>query len=155
MSESEAGRDLVYIDHSVHEAYKRMTGGNDPESMPFRHMKDVFMWAMALGYKNGLRQPLNKKKAGVFRWAQFSPQVDIPFIKAVALLASQDVHVLLNREQLLTIAEEYANAGIHQLNAHLSDGSGQLLWKLVEVWNSSLATARSSRNDEHKATMEG
>lgn len=136
MKEQTESRDMVYIEESVHDIYKRLTEGNDPVSVPFRQMKDVFMWAMALGYKNGLRQPLYKKKTGVFRWAQFSPQVDIPFIKAVALLASKDVHVLLNREQLLTIAEEYANAGIHQLNAHISEGGVQPLWKLVEVWNS-------------------
>lgn len=135
MSESREVRDLVYIDNSVHEAYKRLTDGNDPESVPFRQMKDVFMWAMALGYISGSRQPLNKKKTGVFRWAQFSPQLDIPFIKAVALVTNEDVNVLLNREELLTIAEEYANAGIHQLTARLSEGSGQPLWKLVEVWN--------------------
>jgi len=36
---------------------------------------------------------------------------------------------------ILTIAEEYAHAGIYDLKAHLLDERGQPLWNLVDLIN--------------------
>jgi dnd system-associated protein 4 len=133
MNETAISRDTVAIDEAVHEIYKQLTEGNDPVNVPFRTMKDVFMWAASLGYRRGERRPLTGKRVTIFRWAQFSPQVDIPLLKALAIADSGDVNVLLSQDEILTIAEEYANAGIHELRARVLDEYGQPLWNLVNL----------------------
>ncbi|MGZ8570848.1 MAG: hypothetical protein ACXWW5_01315, partial [Actinomycetota bacterium] len=88
MSEVEISRDTVAIDESAHEIYKQLTDGSDPVGVPFRTMKDVFMWATCLGCKRGERRVLSGRRVTIFRWAQFSPQTDIPLLKAIALADS-------------------------------------------------------------------
>ncbi|HYV07814.1 MAG TPA: hypothetical protein VFB82_24695 [Blastocatellia bacterium] len=136
MNEMLPTRDTVVIDEGMHEVYKRLTEGTDPVSVPFRTMKDVFMYAAALGYQLGEPRRLTGKRLTIFRWAQFTPQTDIPLLKAVAIASSGDVNVLRSEEQVLSIAEEYANAGIHELRRRLLDEQGQPLWNLVEVTDS-------------------
>jgi dnd system-associated protein 4 len=133
MTESDTSRDTVAIDESVHEIYKQLTEGSDPVSVPFRTMKDVFMWAAFLGYRKSGRRSLTGKRITIFRWAQFIEQVDIPLLKALAIADQSGVEVILNQNDILTIAEEYANAGIHELRASVLDEPGQPLWNLVRI----------------------
>ncbi len=130
---NEEPRDTVSIDDSVHNIYKRLTEGNDPVDVPFPTMKDVFMWAASLGYQRGERKPIRGKRTTIFRWAQFSPQTDIPLIKALAIADSGDVDVLMSQEDVLTAMEEYANAGIIALESRLSNANDQNLWNLVDL----------------------
>ena len=131
MNEERIVRDTVSIDDSVHDIYKRLTGGNDPVDVPFQTMKDVFMWAASLGYQRGERKPIRGKRTTIFRWAQFSSQTDIPLIKAMAIADSGDVDVLMRQEDVLTAVEEYANAGIISMESRLLNANGQNLWNLV------------------------
>lgn len=133
MTEKAIGRDTVNIDESVHDIYKQLTEGSDPVGVPFRTMKDVFMWAAWFGYRLGERRPLDGKRMTIFRWAQFTPQTDIPLLKALAITDSGDVSALLNQDGILTIAEEYANTGVHELRTSVLDEYGQPLWNLVAL----------------------
>src|SRR5260370_25375815 len=133
MIDNATSRDTVAIDETVHEIYKQLTEGNDIASVPFRTMKDVFMWAISLGYQQGKRRPLSGKKVTIFRWAQFSPQVDIPLLKALTIVDSGNVNVLLSQDEIMTIAEEYANAGIYELRVNVLDQYGHPLWNLVSL----------------------
>lgn len=126
-------RDTVTIDESVHYIYKELTDGTDPVTVPFKTMKDVFMWAASLGYKRGERRPIAGKKLTIFRWAQFSSQTDIPVVKAISLADGDNINVLLSQDELLNVVEEYANAGIHDLRARLFDEHGQPLYNLIEL----------------------
>lgn len=136
MTETTTGRDTVVIDESVHDIYRQLTEGNDPVSVPFRTMKDVFMWAACLGRRLGERRPLTGKRVTIFRWAQFTPQTDIHLLKALAIADSGDVSVLLNQDEILTVVEEYANAGIYEVESSVLDEYGQPLWNLVALLNS-------------------
>lgn len=127
------GRDTVGIENNVHELYKQLTEGKNPKENPFKSMKDVFMWAAVVGYQSGERRPIEGKREVIFRWAQFSPQTDIPLVKALAIASGEEFDVLLDRETILTIAEEYANVGIRELNQVLIDQHGQPLWNLVDL----------------------
>lgn len=133
MSDTSIVRDTVGIDEAVHDIYKQLTEGNDHINTPFRTMKDVFMWAAFLGYKKGERRPLTGKKITIFRWAQFTDQVDVPLLKALALSDTKDVNVLQRQDEILTIAEEYANEGIHELRIRLFEDHSQPLWNLVKI----------------------
>ncbi|MCZ7570916.1 MAG: hypothetical protein M5U01_20395 [Ardenticatenaceae bacterium] len=133
MTEVVGSRDTVAIDETVHEIYRQLTEGTDPISAPFRTMKDVFMWAACLGYRRGERRSLSGKRVTVFRWAQFSPQVDVPLLKALAVADTGDVNVLLRQEDILTIVEEYANSGIYELHVRLLAEYAQPLWNLSNI----------------------
>lgn len=131
MADEVNSRDTVAIDESTHEIYKQLSGENSVLAAPFRTMKDVFLWAVCLGVQLGRRRSLAAKKLAVFRWAQFDSQVDIPLLKAFAIADSSDITVLLRRNDILTIAEEYANAGIYELRDAVLNGADQPLWNLV------------------------
>lgn len=133
MTEDITSRDTIVIEESVHDIYVRLTEGDSIINAPFRTMQDVFMWAVCLGVQQGIRKPLTAKKKTVFRWAQFDPQTDIPLLKAIAIADSGDVNVLLKRNDILIVAEEYANTGIHLLRASLFDEHDQPLWNLVSL----------------------
>lgn len=133
MSEVDAGRDTVAIDEAVHDIYKQLTEGNDLLSVPFRTMKDVFMWAACLGYQRGERRPLAGKRVTVFRWAQFLPQLDVPLLKALAIAECEDTGVLLRQEDIIAIAEEFANCGIYELRSTVLAQQGQPIWNLVSL----------------------
>lgn len=126
-------RDTVFIDETVHEIYKQLTDGSNVLSVPFRTMKDVFMWCFCLGAQQGKKKPLTTKKTMVFRWAQFDQQTDIPLLKAAAIADSEDVGILLKRNDILTVVEEYANAGIYDLRDGVFGEYGQPLWNLVSL----------------------
>lgn len=131
-------RDTVSIDESVHEIYKQMTEGSDPVTVPFRTMKDVFLWAACLGYKNGSRKKLEGKRVTIFRWAQFNQELDIPTVKAIALAEKQEPTVLMDQEKCLEILEEYANGAIQDLHLITLRQGGQPLYQLVEEFNLSV-----------------
>ncbi|MFC1976361.1 hypothetical protein ACFLXQ_08170 [Chloroflexota bacterium] len=133
MTEAAKSRDTVAVDENVHEIYRQLTEGSNPVEVPLCTMKDVFMWAASLGYRRGERRPLTGKRVIIFHWAQFTPQVDIPLLKTLAIADTDDVNVLLSQDEILTIVEEYANAGIHELRASVLDEYGQPLWNLVDL----------------------
>jgi dnd system-associated protein 4 len=125
-------RESVYIEQEVHEHYQRLTEGQKPAQAPFDSMKDLFMWAACLGARRGIRRPLDSKKVKIFGWTQFDLQVDVPLLKAIALVTTGDPQVILRRSDVLTIAEEYANAGIHELVEKIEEHPGDPLWNLLE-----------------------
>ncbi len=154
MSEIPPLREGFVIDESVHEVYRKLakdkdsvatqlddessasrksTRDIDPVSIPFSTMKDVFIWAACIGFQSGRRKPITGKRRLIFRWAQCTPQVDVPILKAIAIAESSDVSVLLNTNEIMTIAEEYANAGIYELRDSVLEGKDLPLWNLVDV----------------------
>ena len=136
MSEAELSRsDRVNIDDSVIQIYKDLTEDPNAEQSPFRTYKDVFTFAACLGYRRGNRRQLPAGKKHTIRKEVFT-ESDFTLLKAIAIAATRDVDVLLQLGDILTIAEEYAHAGIHDLRAHLLDERGHPLWNLVGLINS-------------------
>lgn len=130
-----SGSDRVNVENEMHEVYKEIIerSGQSLENAPFMLMKDVFMWAVALGFQQGQRRALAPGRQQPFRWGQLSQDLDIPALKTVALVDTGDVEVLLHSDQILRIAEEYANAGIRILKQDFIDHPGRLLWSLVDA----------------------
>jgi dnd system-associated protein 4 len=129
------GSDRVSIEDGVHDIYKSLSekSAQNPESAPFLLMKDVFMWAVALGVKSGKRRPLSGIKKEIFRWDQFSQDIDIPSLKTLALAENGDVKILLHEDEILRIAEEFANEGIRIIKGELLDQPAKTLWNLVNL----------------------
>jgi dnd system-associated protein 4 len=129
------GSDRVSIEEDVHDIYKSLSdkSSQNPESAPFLLMKDVFMWAVVLGVRSGKRRPLAGSKREIFRWDQFSQDIDIPSLKVLALADKEDVDILLHNDDILRIAEEFANSGIRILKTELLDQPAKSLWNLVNL----------------------
>lgn len=127
-------RDTINIDESVHEIYKQLTEGNDPVNAPFKTMKDVFLWAACLGYKKADRKQVIGKKITVFRWAQFNSQIDLPILKSLSLSNSVDISSALIQDQIITIAEEYANSGIFDLKELINGKNCSGIFGIVETF---------------------
>lgn len=154
MPETSSQRDGFAIDESTHDIYRKLAKekdiassqaeaeeqntkktikDSDSLSVPFSTMKDVFMWAACIGFQLGMRKEIVGKRRMIFRWAQFSQQTDIPILKAIAIADRGDVSVLLNPNEMMKIAEEYANAGIRELRSIVLEGNDLPLWNLVNM----------------------
>lgn len=120
-------RDSVHIDPTHHELYLQLTTGNEA---PFKTMKDLFMLAASVGSSRGRRVPLSGQRE-IFRWPVFSSQEDIPVLRAMAIAESKGTAILVDQEQLVAIAEEYANAGIEEIRREVADQLGETLENLV------------------------
>ena len=64
---------------------------------------------------------------------QSAQDIDIPALQAIALSETENVEVLLQEDQILRIAEEYANAGIYEIKREIIDQAGETLWNLVSI----------------------
>ncbi len=122
----------VSIDSSVHDLYKQLAAGKSADDSPFTTMKDLFMLAVYAGYTSGERRALVKREQP-FHYSVFSEKEDIPLLKAVAIGSTGDITVLDDFSEVVTIAEEYANRGIHEVYSQLLGAGGQALWNLTEV----------------------
>jgi dnd system-associated protein 4 len=124
--------DRVAIDPAMHEIFKQLSDGADPEEVPFGQLKDVFLMAACLGYARKKRRPLPTKTRDIIRLETFS-QSDLPVLYALAIATTGDVDILDQGYEFLTIAEEYANEGIHILQENLLNQRGRPLWNLVDL----------------------
>ncbi len=88
--------------------------------------------AACLGYAGKKRRPLPPKTRDIIRLESLS-QSDVPLLYALAIAETSDVEILERGYEFLTIAEEYANAGIHILKDRLLGQRGRPLWNLVDL----------------------
>lgn len=131
MTETELARtDRVVIDDSVMHIYDELTEDPSVEQSPFKTNKDVFMFAACLGYASGNRRQLPAGKKHTIRREVFS-ESDFTVLKAIAIASTDGVDVLLQLGDILTMAEEYAHAGVYDLKSYLLDQGGRPLWNLV------------------------
>ena len=123
-------RDRVSFETDKHFIFKDLAEAKDG---PFATMKDVFMLAACVGYEMGYGTSL-KAKQGVFDWSVFSEEDDIPVLRALAISKEKDLGCLIDRDQLLDVAEEYANTGIDVLRQEILDPPGTLTNKMVSFY---------------------
>ena len=130
-------RDRIRIDTIHHLTYIALTkpreNENNQDLSPFESMKNIFMLATFIGYNEEKRTPLGKDKEMIFAWAQFSPEEDVPLLRALALSETEDIEVLTDQDQILTIAEEYANGGIIEIQKQVEDMPGDRITNLVDL----------------------
>jgi len=119
----------VNIEKTKHILFKELSEG---KNSPFESMKDVVLAAACIGYENNSKITLKNVKK-IFEWDRFSPQTDIPFLHALALAETGDDTILLNRNEILTIVEEYANGGINDLYDATITKPGNALPNLINL----------------------
>jgi len=105
--------DRLYIDDEDKELYEKIRN----EIFKNKDNKDLFLFAMAKGFKVHKRSPL-QKKFGFVRTEYLLPQ-DRALLNAIAIYEKGSEDVLLNEEEVFQIAEEYAHYGIQILKGEL------------------------------------
>jgi dnd system-associated protein 4 len=125
-------RDRVYIDDAVMDIYRELTDDKNPEQSPFATYKDIFLMAACLGLQNGRRRQLSSGAKTTIRLDVFRED-GLGLMKAIAIADTGDVTVLQQLNSVLSIVEEYAQAGIYDVKAHLLDERGRPLWNLVDL----------------------
>ena len=130
MTQQTSKHDRICINESHHEIYKNLTTDKKDSPQPFKTMKDLFLLAALIGYRQEKRLTL-EQGIGIFSWAQFSSQEDVPVLRALAIAETGDVNVLANQDELLTIAEEYANGGIVEIQEQVAEMPGNRIANLV------------------------
>ena len=112
--------------------YVQLVTGNEA---PFKTMKDLFMLTASVGFFRGRRVPLSGRHE-IFR-SVFTIQEDIPILRALAIAETGSTAVLVDQDQVLTIAEEFANAGIEEVRRQVANQPGRPLENLVQMLLSS------------------
>lgn len=137
---TEASRsDRVAYAESVSSIYDSLREeGSNVEASPFKTFKDVFMFAAFLGFNKRVRQKLPPGNRKTIRLEVFTRE-DRDLIQAIAIADSGSIDILRNFSEIVVIVEEYANAGIYDLQAELLKKDGKALWNLVELVGSNSA----------------
>jgi hypothetical protein len=104
-------RDLS-LDEAKHSQYQELAE-NDIFKNSDAPTRYVFLYAMALGYNNNNPVPLRKKK-GVIPTRTLS-EAQLWLINSIAIAKKGSVEVLFDANDILNIAEEYANGGVQDL----------------------------------------
>lgn len=131
----------VYVPEIVGDLYNLLTAEGtsrdsvSPTEVPFFKYKDVFLTAACLGFQLGQREVLPKgDKKREIRLDTFH-EGDLDILKAIAILESGTVEVLMDMGEILKIAEEYAYAGIQMLERELVQNPGKPLWNFLSLFS--------------------
>jgi dnd system-associated protein 4 len=114
--------DKFYVDVKAHKLFRDLV--NEPHS-PFynKDMKDVFIFAMSLGFCMNKRKPLEKKKdiadIDVFK------EHEKTLIMCIASKIEGKIDILVDETKVFRIAEEFANGGIDTLHALIFEKKGE------------------------------
>jgi dnd system-associated protein 4 len=126
----------IFRDAKYEDIYQKLSEGEDAV---FNQLKDVFLMAACIGYKNNQRKKLSKR-GKEFPWSVFNGSTDESIINAIALSETNNFRVVIDQqnegdEDRETIIEEYANAGIEYLKSQVLDKGGSPIENLLSYLN--------------------
>lgn len=103
--------DRFYVDRKDFSDFNRLKESDTP--FAGAHSKEVFLAAMVVGYHEGCRIEI-KNKEGYFHEKDLSKE-DAALIRAIAVAEEGGLNVLLDKQKIYSIAEQYATGGISLL----------------------------------------
>ena len=119
--------DRLNIKKSDREDYARLLEKDSP--FAGKENKDLFMMALVIGFHEETRVKLDKKE-GFFLLYHLNDKEN-SIIKAIAVAEEGGLSILLDKEKVYLIAEEYAAGGIRLLKDKVfSGGYGSYIKKL-------------------------
>ena len=95
-----------------------------------RTRREQFIFAMAYGFNNGVKRPLNTTEGFVLE--KDLHKEDYALLDAIAIYDTDSVEVLADRKAVFKIAEEYAHAGIMLLSDKIKSSQLGLYEKELE-----------------------
>lgn len=120
--------DRIFVDKEYLRDFKLLQEEKD-SPLYKKDNKDVFIMAMVMGAKDGVRIPL-KIKEGFFR-TEYLTDEEKTLIKSIAITSENDLLILAEPNKVFQIAEEYASGGIIDLkNSIFSKQHGSYIKKL-------------------------
>lgn len=124
-------------DDSKSNIYNQLMYSEDNKYGIFNTQREVFLFAMILGYSKGKKEPLKRKVSfgeGIMSKDEFQN-----YFKLIALTESNDINVLNTEDKegiYQKIIEEYANGGIHILEDIVINKKGVIIDNFKELINS-------------------
>jgi hypothetical protein len=103
----------------------------------FKTMKDVFMMSVYLGTRLGKPKELDGKKMSPFKGNLLSHDEQL-YLLSAAIGWKKDPNVIADPQQVVRIAEQFANAGVWKLDEILSTSAEGPLWDLVDHFHTEL-----------------
>lgn len=79
--------------------------------------KNIFILAVVYGYKKGTRIKIKKKES--FTRMEYLNKEDKSLLYSIAIKEKESLDILNNKNELYSIVEEYANAGIKIIESEI------------------------------------
>ena len=147
-------RDRVFASKDKADLFIKLsrTRQKDSDSWLFDNNKDLFLFALAIGWKHNKRHPLEKRDTEIPLSVFQKSGDNVDYIDLVALGATEDVYILdwddeERVEHKLTIVEEYANGGLSYLNDKLLNNSSGIYDNLLQLLDSELGSGEKDIDD--------
>jgi len=135
-------RDRVFAAKDKSELFLKLsrTKQKDSDTWLFDNNKDLFLFAVAIGFKHEKREPLEKRDTEIPLSVFQKSKDNLDFIDLIALGATENVYILDwddegKVEEKLTIVEEYANWGLRYMNEKILNSSSGLYDNLLQIIN--------------------
>ena len=93
--------------------------------------------------KSGTRRPLERPREGLLLWTYLSDE-EKRILAMLAIAETGDLKVISDEGWIQEIAEEFANEGIRTIKREIWEGSGDPLWKLVDMIRSEQGNCEST-----------
>ena len=113
--------DRLYIDENGDKKFYDMLKSDEPFFKNYTGNKELFLFAMALGFKNQARVPFSGKRLGYFLEKDLKYE-DYVLLNAIAINETESLDVLTDKEKIFKIAEEYAHGGVRLLQEEIGPG---------------------------------
>jgi len=110
--------DRLYVDKRDFNDFNRLKETDSP--FAGSQNKDIFLAAMVVGYHEGSKIEI-KNKEGYVREEYLNPR-ELALIKAIAIADAGNLEILLDKQKVFSIAEQYATGGIEILKVKALSG---------------------------------
>lgn len=119
MTEERKSRvDRLFVDKKDFDDFNRLKEKDTPFAGVHNH--EIFIAAMVTGYREGVKIELKNRKE--FFFEKDLTQEESALVKAVAVADQGGLGVLLDKQKIYSIAEQYATGGISLLKAKVMSG---------------------------------
>ena len=98
----------------------------------FDTYKDLMIFSACVGYAQGSRKKLKKGSLEPIDFSIFSGECDRAIFNMIALTETGEPKIFESQEEMFTIFEEYANAGLEILRRKVIDAPEKILDNLID-----------------------
>lgn len=129
-------KDRVFADDNKRHLFEKLC--LDQKNKIFNTNKDLFLFAVAIGFKYKQKLPLRHRGTEIPFTVFQKDKKNFYFIDLIALGDTEDVHILdWDSEKIvdekIKIFEEYANAGLEVIDQKLFKESGDIFENLLQL----------------------
>jgi dnd system-associated protein 4 len=114
MYEDTTWPDRIYIEEKYHPMYLELLGKGESHKVPFKTLKEIFMYAVALGVLADDKKPIEKKKELIFE-KYLDSKMDKPILQCIYFLEEGNDDSIVDKKGAIELAQQYANVGFEKL----------------------------------------